>query len=383
MKTLFFIVPNQLTGGSMSSLSAIYKEFSTKYEFRVFALSRARNSEYPFDDKIIQPGLFFSAFHVNPLTEKGLMRIFVYVVKFIKFICSVLNIDLMKVIYRNHAHKLERKYKPYKVIAFEEAMPTYFGSYFNKSKIAWFHSNYDFYKPILENELEVYKKYDKVICVSNFTSEVFKNHFPTLSNKVDYIYNLLDVERIKRMSLLPIDDSRFKNADITIISAGRIDPIKRFSEIPAIASMLHNRGLNFVWYILGPVAVESEKNKLIENIKKYSVQDRVVWLGGKSNPYNYFANSDVYVCTSESEACPMVFNEAFILGLPVVTTNFGSAIEFVEDGKNGKITIFDEISETLFKLLENKDNINDLKQNVRSSLDLNYKILSKLNCIFE
>ena len=34
-------------------------------------------------------------------------------------------------------------------------------------------------------------------------------------------------------------------------------------------------------------------------------------------------------------------------------------------------------------LLENKDNINDLKQNVRSSLDLNYKILSKLNCIFE
>ena len=41
--------------------------------------------------------------------------------------------------------------------------------------------------------------------------------------------------------------------------------------------------------------------------------------------------------TSESEAQPMSINEALILGIPIVTTDFPSSREVVLDGYNGLI----------------------------------------------
>ena len=51
--------------------------------------------------------------------------------------------------------------------------------------------------------------------------------------------------------------------------------------------------------------------------------------GEASNPYRYMANADLLVVPSYHEAAPVVFQEARVLNLPVLTTRTASADEMV------------------------------------------------------
>ena len=75
----------------------------------------------------------------------------------------------------------------------------------------------------------------------------------------------------------------------------------------------------------------------------------------------------------------MVFNEAFLLGLPVVTTEFGSVNEFVSQGVNGIISPISSMSESLIHLLGDVKKINEYKKNIKNSANFNQKIIGKLD----
>ena len=170
---------------------------------------------------------------------------------------------------------------------------------------------------------------------------------------------------------LEIDDSRFIKAPLTFISAGRLVPIKNFDKIPTIAKVLKNAGCKFKWYLLGPSSDFKYTDDIIHGIKTQGVDDCVVWLGNKENPYPYMKNSDVYLCLSESEACPMVFCESFTLGVPVVTTSFGSSFEFIESGKNGIQSDLDRYSDTLMNLCFDGKKILSMKEYLRNYKSFN------------
>ena len=72
----------------------------------------------------------------------------------------------------------------------------------------------------------------------------------------------------------------------------------------------------------------------------------MIWLGEKVNPYPYFKDTDQYVCLSELEACPMVFLEAKLFNIPIVTTDFPSAREFVKDGE-GTISPLEDLPQAI------------------------------------
>ena len=97
-----------------------------------------------------------------------------------------------------------------------------------------------------------------------------------------------------------------------------MSPQKRFSEIPAIADKLRNSGCSFKWYILGGGNTYNEYDKLVQNIKNKHIEDFVICLGEKLNPYPYIAHSDLVVNTSYIEACPRVVIESKIIKTPVV-----------------------------------------------------------------
>ncbi|HEY7009881.1 MAG TPA: glycosyltransferase, partial [Jatrophihabitantaceae bacterium] len=58
----------------------------------------------------------------------------------------------------------------------------------------------------------------------------------------------------------------------------------------------------------------------------------VTLAGHQPNPYVVLAHSDCFVLSSDYEGQPMVLLEALILGLPIVTTDFGSVRGAVPDG---------------------------------------------------
>jgi glycosyltransferase involved in cell wall biosynthesis len=165
---------------------------------------------------------------------------------------------------------------------------------------------------------------------------------------------LIDLNHIKFKALEQIQNDTFVSEKFTIISVGRLDPVKRFESIPYLAKYLVDNNCDFRWYIIGPKSSEDVYKQINEEIDRNNVSDYVFYLGNKYNPYPYIAQSDLLVALSFSEACPMIFNEAKVLGVPVLTTDFGSAAEFIEDGNNGYIVPFNQINIYLYKLLKSK-----------------------------
>lgn len=252
------------------------------------------------------------------------------------------------------------------VIAFSEGLPTSFvANVKNHNKIAWIHCDYKSYLSFcpdnLERERKIYSKFNHIVCVSDYTRSSFVDVFPEFESRTEYIYNVLDTEGMKK-DAAEFEVKEYDKSNFNIVTVGRIDPVKCPSRIPMIASNLKTK--NFNWYIVGPIIWQSEYEKLVCEIKKYGLSDRIHLLGEKSNPYPYIMNADVLVNTSVSEACPYVINEAKILGTPVVCCDFGSAKEFIANGENGFSVPVAKVADYINKLHDDHSLYATVKENL-------------------
>ena len=264
------------------------------------------------------------------------------------------------------------------VVAFQEGFTTLFASEIKAKKhIAWIHCDYSRYiSNAKKDESWFYKKYDSIVTVSEYTADVFKSLVPSVAEKVVAIHNIMDDKTILKLGEEHISDERFKDDRFTVISIGRMDPVKRFSSIPSIAAELKNRGVVFRWYVIGDGG--SDKEVLIKEIKDKNVGDEVILLGAKNNPYPYINRSKILACVSSSEACPNVVNEAKILHVPVVVTDFPSAKELIVDCENGFIRPINEIYKIIVKLYSDNAFYKTIKKNCLKYRFINKHILEKI-----
>ena len=237
------------------------------------------------------------------------------------------------------------------VIGFDESLPRYVCTLPAHKRINWIHCDYRRFAKG-KDESRYYDKIDTVVCVSEFAKNIFCEYYPKYSNKTVAIHNIINVEDLLQKSTQPVDDDRFKNTDFTIISCGRLDPVKQFNLIPSIVEKIKQKtDRSFQWYIIGggnDVLQEQIQNE----INQYGVSEYVKLLGMKTNPYTYMVKSDLFVCTSCSESYPMVVNEAKALGIPVVCNTFPSASESVRNGENGYIVGIERMPEVIASMIE-------------------------------
>lgn len=344
-KTILFITVDLRYGGTNSSLSNVYSILKDTYDIRVFSLYNKKIGDYSFKDQVLPSGrlIYWCYSYFSDLS--GWDKAGAFLFKFLIRFCSIIKFDLTSFLRKREASKIQKNYHFDLVIGFQEGAATEFATLFNGiKKMAWIHCDYArYHSMIMRDEQPIYEKFDRVICVSNYTAKMFAKVYPSLKDKVVYIYNLYDKDRAIKMSHDFICEDSFDTSLFTILSVGRIDHVKRFSYIPAIAKKVKESVKDFKWYVIGNVVEKKEYISLCENIKKNGVESNVVLLGGKSNPYPYFAKSNLFVTTSSSEACPIVFLEAQTFNIPIITTAFGSASEFIIDGENGYITTLDMI----------------------------------------
>lgn len=228
------------------------------------------------------------------------------------------------------------------VIGYDESMARLISYFPARKRINWIHSDYRRFAQG-RDETKYYDKIDAVVCVSNFVKGVFSEVYPQYADKVYAIHNVINVEDIRKKAQDAIDDTRFTTDAYTIVSCGRLDPVKQFSLISGLANQLKDKGAKpFKWYIIGG-GNDSEEKKIEAAIEEYDVQDTVFLLGMKTNVYPYIAKSDLYVCTSSSESYPMVVNEAKALLTPVISNNFPSAAESIRNGVDGVICTMDDM----------------------------------------
>ena len=271
------------------------------------------------------------------------------------------------------------------VVACQEGFCTDFARRIKSKKhIAWFRCEFNRYHSLIKrkNNFEnVYSSYDKIVGVSENTITQFRDYYPLLTEKLIAINNPQNEKFILKQADNDDHDSNFIKDGFNLVSVGRIDPVKRFVEIPQIAKTLLDKGLKFNWYIIGD-GDEIELNKIKNNIEENNVGFCVKLLGAKSNVHYYIKNSELLICLSSSEACPRVINEAKILHVPVICTDFSSAHEFIESGKNGIICTIDEIADNVFDLIQNRALYKKIQDNIAEFRFDNSEILKKINELF-
>ena len=310
-KRILFVIPTIWAGGTNSALGSLYNNIDqSKYEIVVLACDYFGGRKVIYEDVLIknEPLLaaYYSTGHYSNIVEKVLCLLIKISKKAIKVFDKKFDQRFNSFI----IHSFEKNNHFDTVVAYNEVAVPFTSLFSCKNKIAWVHCDYSKHMHRKETEENFYEKFNSIVTVSEYTTTVFKQFYPNLSDRCRSIYNLLDTKWIVDGSKLPIDDARFITNNFTIVSVGRIAKVKRFREIPKMAHELSQRGCNFRWYIIGPEYDHIETSAIQDGIIKYNLTDKVFWLGGKSNPYPYFKKADLYVCMSESEACPMVFIES-------------------------------------------------------------------------
>lgn len=379
-KKILIVVRILSTGGITSSLKALMQtSFSRDNEVTILTLSKNGIEQCPeLSRHIKHAGTLSHLWYTSMLGASLQAKLLALPIKIVKKMPWI-GKKVDSLIERRTARRTERKIPHDVVIAFaEDTAPKIVRHFSTANRIVWLHCDYG--NRIKHDNENLLKKFSTIVCVSDFTRDSLLNRYPSLEGKVTSIYNICSIENIKAKANEKIDDNRFKTTDFTIISVGRVAKVKRFPQIPQIAKKLRDCGITFKWYIIGSGNSE-ETEKVKTAIESYGMQDEVIMLGAKSNPYPYFKAADLLVSTSESEACPMIFNEAKILGTPIVSTNFGSSYEFIKEGRDGIISSLDNLHNAIAKIAT-KDNYNSYSPKIDEELK-EYCIVGKINKILD
>lgn len=237
-----------------------------------------------------------------------------------------------------------------------------------KKKVAWIHSDVEVYKNELENYIDYYEKFEKIYCVSKYGKDKFDNQYHKMRDKTDVIYNIINNEQIYNLA----DEYKAfeDNFDgIRILTVGRLTKQKGTDIIPKIIYTILENRFNIRWYVVGD---GEERENIINEIKVLGLEERLILVGTKNNPYPYFKECDIYVQPSRHEGYCLTLAEAKRFNKPIVTTDFVGALEQINNNETGLIVKFDEceIEKSVLKLIKDEK----LRERLCSNLEkINYK----------
>ena len=360
-KKILFVIPEYSHGGTNKSLESLLSAIDEKrYEMSIFCLYEDGGVYYKniFKPYIIAKSLLYVLAHDNVITRK-VMGVAMKLFKNLSF----------NWLYRYEANRLQHKYKFDTVIAFQEGSATQFVSLINYpvNRIAWVHCDYANRFTAIEkkSELSLYCLYNHIVSVSYSAVHSFNSIYPELKDRTKCIYNLIDCSYILRQSSQDVNFEKQGNC-FNLISVGRFVAVKQFGLIPQIVQKLKLlTKKSFCWYIVGD---GNERNMVESVISSMGLDKNIKILGAKDNPYPYFKQSDLYVCTSLSESFSYTIAESKTLHVPVLTNDFPVANEVVSPNE-GWICNVKDMAFILKDIIEDK---NCIYSNVKKTID-NFK----------
>ena len=252
-----------------------------------------------------------------------------------------------------------------------------------KKKVAWIHTDYSAVSVDKESQRAMWAGYDSIASISDTAAKNFVAVFPEFQDKVIVIENILPVKYINSISdKVNVSSEMPEDGTIKLLSIGRFCVAKNFDSIPAICKLLVESGLNVKWYIIGFGADEA---LIKQRIKENSMEDRVIILGKKENPYPYIKACDLYVQPSRFEGRCVSVTEAQLMAKPVVITDYPTSASQLENGVDGIIVPLDneKCAEGIAELINNPDLMTKLSENCKKRDYSNKGEIIKINRIMK
>ena len=263
-----------------------------------------------------------------------------------------------------------------------------------EKKICWIHSDYAFNKVDVKCELPVWSAFDHVVSISDDVSKTFLQTFPSLKDKIVLIENIL-LPKLVRERAEEFDASSeyanyYHNGEITIslLSIGRFTYQKNLENIPDICKRISSShftlqsSLKVRWFIIG---YGGDEQLIRQKIHEAGMEEYVIILGKKSNPYPYIKACDIYVQPSRYEGKSVTVREAQMLYKPVVVTNYPTSKSQIKNGIDGVIVPMDNqgCAEGILQIVHDMDKQQRIIEHLRTHDYGNEQEVEKLYKLLE
>lgn len=343
MTKILFVIPSFTIGGTVISLQSLLFQIKESYDISIYSRSSLGGKKSLFRDyRVLKENIWLS----TTVRSRGLMTYLLSAVlqATIKLL-KKLKIDLTPYCVRRGCKKI-KSYQYDLVVSYQESLASFVG-YFPGKKACWIHSD------IRRLDYgDSFASFDHIICVSEFAKQCFLSKYPLLTDRTKVIYNRIDDKYImSKANQGDVLDVLFDCSKFTIVSVGRLDNVKQFDKIPAIAKRLKSEiGSTFKWYIIGySRQFLTNRERLQTEINQNDLSAEVILLKEKNNVYPYIAKSDVLVITSKSETFSLVAFEARVLGTPIIINDIPIAQEILTDD-SGIISDLDNMHEAILRI---------------------------------
>ena len=204
-----------------------------------------------------------------------------------------------------------------------------------KKKIAWIHTDYSTVHVNADLELPVWAGFDHIVSISPDCTRSFLSTFPSLEDKIIEIENILSTDFIRQQAELLDVRKEMPKSGINLLSVGRYCHAKNYDNVPDITKRIVEMGFpDLKWYIIG---FGGDEPLIRQRIAEARMEDHVILLGKKDNPYPYIKACDIYVQPSRYEGKSVTVREAQVLCKPVIVTNYPTAHSQIKDGVDGVI----------------------------------------------
>lgn len=259
-------------------------------------------------------------------------------------------------------------------IAYQQGIMTYYVAEKVKAhkKIAWINSQLSGHGHRVNFSRKYYDKYDHVVAVCDELSRMLSGSGYVDPELLTTIYDIIDEEDVRRRALEKCEIDRTHRW--VFVTVARLAPEKNLSLVVEAARILKDRGVDFVWYIVGG---GDEIYGLRMQISQLDLAGHVILEGPQDNPFKYMKAADVYVQTSRNEGFGMTIAEARILGRPVVSTDFPMVYDQIKDGVNGLIAKMtpESVADKILTLITDDD--------LRTTIEKNLSVERNLTAITE
>lgn len=240
-------------------------------------------------------------------------------------------------------------------------------------KIAYCHfSLFNYNRGIKSRQEKLGKRlddYNNIVVISDDMKKEAVELFPFLKSKVVKIYNSFDIEDIQIKAKKVNEKDRDLLKQNYILAVGRLEETQKdFTTLIKAYSLIANE-VNEKLYILGDGRHKTQLETLVKELK---LENKVIFLGFRKNPYCWMKNANLFVHSSKFEGLPTVLIEALILEVPIIATDCPTGPrEILENGKDGilvKIGDYNKMSESINYIFKNEEIKKQFLENSKKSV---------------
>lgn len=307
LKKIIFGITSLTIGGAERVLVDLANKLSEEYEVTIFTIYDGGELKKELNTNIKKIALYRKQYKNLSKFEK-------------------IKASLRLILYKKKIYEAIMKRGFDTEIAFLEGPVTRLFSVKSKTKkIAWIHNDISkVYGNSIKAKIkkfvdgQIYKKYDKLVFVSEENQQDFNKEYKWADeSNEEIIRNYIDyrkvLEKAERKENLPYDEK-----DINLLTVCRLVEQKALDRFINVQKKLEDKGIHIKVYIIGEGPLRFNLQKQIDTL---GLTENFILLGKRENPYPYIKHCDYFCLLSYYEGYGMVLEEAKILNKPIILTN--------------------------------------------------------------